>query len=184
MDELLDSYYKNNARRLRGLVDRILVKFGGLSDADTDDFYSLANEVFTYAIMRYDGSGDFEGFLYSCLLNRVKTEITRRNREKRRAERMCVSLDTPVDEDENETLGDGIPGGFDVETEVLGKEEEYSNRMLGYLQRLSGLQKKVLEMSALGYSPREIRARLHINEKQLAECNVAIHSYRNVSVLL
>ncbi len=184
MEEILNTYYKDNARRLRGLVDRILLKFGGLSDMDTDDFYSLANEVFADAIRRYDGSGDFDGFLYSCLLNRVKTEITRRNREKRRAERMSVSIDTPVDEDESETLGDGIAGSFDVEREVLGKEEGYSTRMLRYLERLSGLQKKVLEMSAVGYSPCEIRTQLHINEKQLAECNSAIHSYRNVSVLL
>lgn len=185
MEEILKNYYEDNARKLRGLVDRILLKFGGLSDMDMDDFYSLANEVFTDAIRRYDGSGDFDGFLYSCLLNRVKTEITRRNREKRRAERMSVSIDMPVGEEDDETLGDGIAGSFDVEREVLGKEEEgYSRRMVRYLERLSGLQKTVLEMSAVGYSPGEIRTQLQINEKQLADCNAAIHSYRNVSVLL
>ena len=144
MEEILNIYYGDNARRLRGLVDRILLRFGGLSDMDMDDFYSLANEVFADTIKRYDGSGDFDGFLYSCLLNRVKTEITRRNREKRKAERMSISIDTPVGEEDDETLGDGIAGDFDVEREVLGKDEEgYSGRMLRYLERLSGLQKKV-----------------------------------------
>lgn len=184
MEEILDAYYKSNAIKLRGLVDKILWKFGGVTDKDMDDFYSLANEVFVDVIKRYDGCGDFEGFLYSCLLNRVKTEITRRNREKRKVERLSVSIDMPVGDEEDNTLGDIIADSFDVESEVLGEEEEgYSSRMLQYLGRLSGLQKEVLEMTTVGYSPGEIRMRLHISERQLADCNAAIHSYRNVSIL-
>ena len=62
-------------------------------------------------------------------------------------------------------------------------EEEYSNRMLLYLSRLSDLQKKVLRLNVAGYQPNEIRKELHISEKQYADCYAAIHSYRNVSVL-
>ena len=36
--------------------------------------------------------------LYSCLSNRIKTEVTRRNREKRKADLNSVSLDTPIGE--------------------------------------------------------------------------------------
>ena len=43
MEQILSAYYENNARKLRGTVDKILLKFGGLSDKDRDDFYSLAN---------------------------------------------------------------------------------------------------------------------------------------------
>ena len=70
------------------MVDKVLLKFGGLSNKDLDDFYSLANEVFVNVMQRYDDSQPFDAFLYSCLLNKIKTEMTRRNREKRKADRM------------------------------------------------------------------------------------------------
>ena len=84
MEQILTVYYSNNAQKLHNTVDKILLKFGGISDKDVDDFYSLANEVFVNVMRRYDGTQSFDGFLYSCLLNKIKTEITRRNREKRK----------------------------------------------------------------------------------------------------
>lgn len=184
MDQILITYYANNAKKLHNVVDKILLKFGGLSDKDTDDFYSLANEVFVDVMKRYDGSLSFDGFLYSCLSNKIKTEITRRNREKRKADRMSISIDTPIGDDENSTIGDMIASDFSIEKEVFeGNEEEYSRRMLLYLSRLSSLQKEVLRLNIAGYLPSEIRDELHISEKQYADCNAAIHSYKNVSVL-
>lgn len=184
MDKILITYYSNNARKLHKMVDKILLKFGGLSDKDLDDFYSLANEVFVDVMRRYDDSQPFDGFLYSCLSNKIKTEMTRRNREKRRADRMSISIDTPIGDDENSTIGDMIADDITVEKEVFEKNEEgYSKRMLIYLSRLSSLQKEVLRLNIAGYLPGEIREELHISEKQYADCYAAIHSYRNVSVL-
>lgn len=166
------------------MVDKILLKFGGLSDKDLDDFYSLANEVFVDVMRRYDGSQSFDGFLYSCLSNKIKTEVTRRNRKKRKADRMSISIDTPVGDDENITIGDMIADDITVEKEVFEKKEEgYSKRMLMYLSRLSSMQKEVLRLNIAGYLPGEIKEELHISEKQYADCYAAIHSYRNVSVL-
>ena len=147
-------------------------------------FYSLANEVFVDVMRRYDGSQSFDGFLYSCLLNKIKTEITRRNREKRKADRMSISIDTPVGDDENCTIGDIIADDFTIEKKLFEeKEEGYSRRMLLYLSRLSNIQKEVLRLNIAGYLPSEIREELHINEKEYTVCYAAIHSYRNVSVL-
>lgn len=183
MEEILDLYYKNNARKLRNTVDRIVVKFGGLSDKDMDDFYSLANEVFVHVLRNYDDSQSFDGFLYSCLSNKIKTEITRRNREKRKADRMAVSIDAFVGDDDM-TYKDMIADGLDVEREVFGyNEEKYSKRVLLYLDKLSKLQKEVLRLNIAGYLPNEIREKLQISEKQYTDCNTAIHSYRNISVL-
>lgn len=184
MEQILSRYYQNNAKKLHKVVDKILLKFGGLSDKDLDDFYSLANEVFVDVIKRYDNSQSFDAFLYSCLLNKIKSEMTKRNREKRKADRMSISIDTPVGEDKNLTLGDTIADDFNVEREVLeDNEEEYSSKMLLYLSRLSNLQKEVLKLNIAGYLPNEIREELHIDEKEYADCYAAIHSYRNVSVL-
>lgn len=184
MDKILNEYYADNARRLHGIVDEILSKFGGLSGKDKDDFYSLANEVFADVIKRYDASQSFDGFLYFCLMNKIKTEITKRNCEKRKADRMSVSIEMPVGDDEDLTLGDLIADDFVIEREVFDKNEEvYSRRMLTYLSRLSGLQREVLRLHADGYVSGEIKKELHIDAKQYADCCAAIHSYRNVSVL-
>lgn len=183
-DRVLRDYYADNARKLHRVVDRILSGFGGLWDKDLDDFYSLANEVFAGAISRYDGMQSFDNFLYTCLLNRIKTEITRRNREKRRTDRLSVSLDIPIGEDGEDMLCDMLVGDFDVEKAVLEKDgEEYSRKMRLYLDRLSKMQREVLRLDAEGYLPNEIREELHISKRQYTDCHVAIHSYRNVSVL-
>lgn len=184
MEEILNLYYKDNACKLHKTVDRILLKYGGLSDRDTDDFYSLANEVFTDVIKRYDNSQSFDSFLYSCLSNRIKTEMTKRNREKRKTDRIAVSIDMPIGDGEDATLKDMIADPTDVEQEILDKSEEgYSKKMLLYLGKLSGIQKEVLKLTTAGYLPDEIRRKLHISARQYADCHAAIHSYRNISVL-
>lgn len=184
MEQILIAYYTNNAKKLHKVVDKILLKFGGLSDKDLDDFYSLANEVFVDVMRRYDDSKSFDGFLYSCLFNKIKTEITRRNREKRKADRMSISIDTPIGDDENSTIGDMIAADFSIEKEIFEKDEEgYSKKMLLYLNRLSYLQKEVLRLNIAGYLPGEIREELHISEKEYVDCYAAIRSYKNTKCL-
>lgn len=185
MEQILITYYENNAKKLHKMVDKIVSKFGGLSNKDMDDFYSLANEVFVDAMGRYDGMQSFDGFLYSCLSNKIKSEMTRRNREKRKADRMSIPIDTPVGDNGKSTLGDVIADNFNIETELFEESEEcYSQRMILYLNKLSRLQRGVLKLSIAGYLPKEIKEELHINEKQYADCYAAIHSYRNISVLI
>lgn len=183
MEPIVVSYFQNNAKKLNNMVDKILFKLHFV-DIDKNDFYSLANEVFMYTVRDYEPSKSFDGFLYSCLYKKFCSEMTRRHREKRKADRMSISIDTPVGEDKSLTLGDTIADDFNVEREVLeDDEEEYSSKMLLYLSRLSNLQKEVLKLNIAGYLPNEIREELHINEKEYADCYAAIHSYRNVSVL-
>ena len=184
MEQILIAYYADNARKLHKVVDKILLKFGGVSDKDMDDFYSLANEVFVDVMRRYDHLQSFDGFLYACLLNKIKTEMTRRNREKRRLDRMTIPIDTLIGDEEDSTVGDMIADSNAIEKEIFEDQEEgYSKRMLLYLSRLSNLQKEVLRLHMAGYLSGEIREELHISEGQYADCYAAIHSYRNVSVL-
>lgn len=184
MEQILNTYYADNAKKLHEVVDRILFKFGGISDKDQDDFYSLANEVFVDVMRRYDKTQSFDVFLYSCLSNKIKTEMTKRNRYKRKADRISISIDMPMEDDENYTLAEMIPDGFDIEKEIFGESEEgYSNKMLLYLNRLSETQKEVLQLIVAGYTPYEIKRSLHMSDKEYSDCNLAIHSYRNVSIL-
>lgn len=59
---ILDTYYADNAKKLHRIVDGILSKFGGLSNKDKDDFYSLANEVFADIMKKYDDSQSFKTY--------------------------------------------------------------------------------------------------------------------------
>ena len=120
--DILENYYADNAKKLRRTVDKILSKFGGLSSKDKDDFYSLANEVFADVLKKYDHSRSFDGFLYSCLLNKIKTDITKRNREKRKTDRMSVSLDTVNGNEDGCNLMEFIPSDFDTFEEVTKRQ--------------------------------------------------------------
>lgn len=183
-ERLAEEYYTNNERKIKKMVDNILFKLKFVN-IDPDDFYSLANEIFIDVLKRYDGKQSFDGFLYSCLNNKFKTEMTRRNRQKRQSDRKSISIDTPIGDSENSTIGDLIADSFDIEKEFFEKREDgYSKRMLLYLSRLSSLQKEVLRLIIAGYLPNEIKEELHITDKQYSDCNAAIHSYRNVSILM
>lgn len=165
------------------MVDKILFKLR--FDVDNEDFYSLANEIFVDVLRRYDGKQDFDGFLYSCLTNKFKTEMTRRMRQKRQTDRMSISIDTPIGDKENSTIGDILADKNTVENEFFGENKDcYTKEMSQYLSRLSLLQKEVLRLISIGFEPNEILAELHINRKQYEDCYNAIHSYRNISILM
>ena len=134
---ILDTYYADNAKKLRNVVDKILFKFGGLSNKDRDDFYSLANEVFVDVIKRYDCKKSFDGFLYSCLSNKIMTEITRRNREKRKADRFSISLDGINENDEECTLLEFLPSDFDTFEEATKRQgnERYQDKVQRYISK-------------------------------------------------
>ena len=183
MEKIILSYYEDNAKKMRTMIDKILfrLKF----NVDNEDFYSLGNEVFLDVLNRYDGKQDFDGFLYSCLVRKFKTEMTRRNRYKRQADRMAISIDSSVGEDENMTLSDIIADKDTIEKIFFEENEDtYSAEMQRYLSRLSILQREVLRLISIGFNPNEILTELHINKKQYDDCYNAIHSYRNISILL
>lgn len=185
MQQVINKYYQNNAQKLRAMVDKILFKLKFV-DVDNEDFYSLANEIFVDVLRRYNGKQDFNGFLYSCLCNKFKTEMTRRNRQKRQADKMALSLEENVgNSEDNVTIGETIADKNTIESEFFEERKEtYSEEMCKYLSRLSNLQKEVLHLISIGFMPSEILEELHINQKMYEDCYNAIHSYRNTEVLL
>ena len=115
MEDIINSFYAGNAKKLRNMVDKILFKLKFV-DVDNEDFYSLANEIFVDVLKRYDGKQDFNGFLYSCLTNKFKTEMTRRNRQKRQADKMSLSWEEKVgNNEETLTIGDIVADDKTIE---------------------------------------------------------------------
>lgn len=181
----INTYYADNARKLHKVVDKILFKFGGLSNKDMDDFYSLANEVFVQAMRRYDHTQSFDGFLYSCLSNKIMTEITRRNREKRRADRLSISLDSVNQEEEECSLLDFIASDFDTFEEAAKTQEngQYQDKVQLYISKLSNLQVTILNLLIDGYKPNEVRGLLEISQREYAENMQTMRSYENIKIL-
>ena len=182
----LEPYYADNARKLHKVVDKILSKFGGLSNKDMDDFYSLANEVFTDVLKRYDCTQPFDGFLYSCLSNKIMTEITRRNREKRKADRLCTSLDAVNGDDEQCSLLDLIPSDFSTFDEAVKAQDsgQYQDgKIQMYISKLSNRQASILNLLVDGYKPNEIREMLDISPREYSDDLSIMRSYENVKVL-
>lgn len=189
-DVLNDYFYRrdfNKPNKLERLVDKILVKLRFVN-VDNEDFYSLANEIFLDVLQRYDDSQDFNGFLYSCLVNKFKTEMTRRNRQKRQADRMAISWETPIDKESEQTIGDFITDTkkaehYDIDKTFFEDDgEKYSERMLKYIKRLSKLHQEFVKLVVSGYSASEIKEILHISQKDYSDCLASISSYKNISI--
>lgn len=183
--QALEAYYSDNAGKLHRTVDAILSKFGGLSGKDKDDFYSLANEVFVDVLKRYDSGQSFDGFLYACLSNKIMSEITRRNREKRSADRMAVPLDMVKGGEEECSLLDFIPSDFDTFEEASKRQEngQYSSKIQRYISSLSNQQVNILNLLIDGYKPAEIRRMLEISPKEYSDSLNIMRSYEKVKIL-
>ena len=182
-NKIINAYYADNARKLHRVVDKILLKFGGLSNKDIDDFYSLANEVFVDAIARYDDSQPFDGFLYTCLSNKIMSEITKRNREKRKADRLSISINAPVGNEDGQTLGDLLTGNYDLESEIFGEISTITIKLEKYLATLSKRQKKVLELLSYCYRASEIQKILRLTQREYTDAVEGIRSYEKIRIL-
>lgn len=199
-EELLTEYYAHDAKKLHNLVDGILKKFGGISDKDLDDFYSLANEVFAIALEDFNGTGTFDGFLKFRLSNKIKSMITARNRKKRanievrklpdgRTENIYhsdLSLDEPIYSDGKESfLGDLISSDFSIENEI--SEEigiSFSDKTTRYIKNLPSFTQKVALMICEGYDPGQIQENLHITNTEYLNHMKLITSYEYIKCLI
>lgn len=165
-DKILDGYYKDNAQKLRAIVDKLLRDFGGISQKDYDDFYSLANAVFAGALKQYDAARDFDGFLYSCLSNRIKTEITRRNRIKRRADMTAISIDIPIGGESGATIGDTLQSEFDITKEIDRETGLFrDDKVVRYLDRIPVRTRQILEMKMESIPASDIKKILKLSDK-------------------
>lgn len=186
--DILQPYCENDMRLLKRLSQSIFMKFNEpLSKADYDDFYSIANLTLWQCYNSFDSAigVNFEGYLYSCLQKKFKTELTRRHRQKRALDNFNVSLDTTNNNDEEYSLLDILPSDFDTFEEVIKKQdnEQFEDRVQQYISRLSIQQVNILNLLMDGYKPMEIRERLQISTKEYTENLQIMRMYENVKYL-
>lgn len=181
--DLVDLYFQNDAKKLNIMIDKILFKLK--FDVDKSDFYSLGNEIFLDALCRYDEKQDFNGFLYSCLTNKFKTEMTRRNRKKRQADKMALSWETPVGDEGNSTLSDMIASNINIEKEILGDDADIimDEKIERYLNSLSKIQRKIIEMKMQNVEVQNIKEELGLTDSQYSSHMQEVVQYEHIRLL-
>lgn len=185
---VLQIYCENDMKKLKSISRAIFMRFSEtLTNADYDDFYSIANITLWQAYNSYDADigVSFEGFLNSCLEKKFKSELTKRHRDKRVINQIALSLDS-VNTDEDEcNLLNYISSDFDTFNEVLKRQEreEFSDKIQQYISRLSKRQVNILNMLMDGCKPKEIRHKLMISEKRYTDELQIMRSYENVKIL-
>lgn len=184
--QVLTEYGANNMAKLKRISFPLFIRFGDISLKDHDDFYSKANETLWMATENFDESKGipFEQFLKGCLARKFKTEMTGLNREKRKCDRLSVSMDTPIGDDDNSTIVDLIASDFDMSREVFGEDDISDIKVEKYLDRLSKTQRRIVELLVNYYKPMEIQKMLHITAREYSDNIKAIQSYENIKVLL
>lgn len=196
----MNSYYANGAEKLHRTVRRILNnRCGDVDGKDVDEFYSVANDVFTNIVLRnsYDPSkGDFEGFLYRALDMAIIDELKYQNRDKRRnkvevlidGERRRIAvpdvcLDMPVDEGDGLTIGDTLQSDFDMESALYARMgEPYDERTEQFLNSLSKVERRLLELKAEGRTVSEIKRLLGLSNKAYLDCVKSVRENRWITL--
>ena len=204
VEETIQWLFANEAKEMRKICNKYMVKFGGISEMDYDDFYSQVGWDVSIASKNYNPTNDksFKEFIYGVIKLSVCKQMTHRNRGKRQliVEKEIVdedgnkttikeyiptvSLDAQVGEEGGMTIREMLAHKSTTETEFFDEREDtYSDKMNRYLNKLSSLQREVLRLISIGFMPSEILEELHINKKMYEDCYKAIHSYRNISLL-
>lgn len=192
--DILESYYKVNedkpeesARKLHNIVDKILSQFGGITDFDREECYSIANlEITKYVNSQLEqGIEDFDenkfnGFMYFAISNKIKTYMTRKNRGKRcqivvteedgkevKEYIYPTSLDNLMTDDGETKYIDVIPSDFDIESSIdVGELLNLGENVIRYISSLGSVQRQIVDLIMQGCNSTEIKEILHISDKE------------------
>lgn len=185
LEPYLKPYLSDEDKKLKKMTNEILVKLK-YHDVNRDDFVSLAHEIIVKAMYDYDFIQDFDGYIYSCLEKKFKTEMTRLNRQKRQADKMALSWETPIgDEDGNSTLGDMIASNINIEKEILGDDSDIimDEKIERYFGSLSKIQRKIIEMKMQNVEVQNIKKELGLTDSQYSSHIQEVVQYEHIRLL-
>ena len=188
MGQYVDFYCDNENRELKKIVKPILERrFAWIPQMEYDDFYSIASMVVWDCEQKFDEgkvkTKKFKSFVSTCIHNKIKTHITYMNRDKRMAKDNegnllhNSSLDAPISDEDNSTIGDYIDGEFCVEEEVIGDSNE---RVECCLESLSSIQRKIIELKMEGISVEEVKQQLNLSNSEYESHMKSIKENRTI----
>lgn len=192
MGQYVDFYCENENKELKKIVNPILIKrFAWIPQKDYDDFYSIASMVVWDCEQKFDGkkvkTKKFKSFVSTCIHNKIKTHITYMNRDKRMAKDdegnplHNSSLDAPISDEDNSTLGDYLSDDINVESEVV-KNHCNDEKVEMFLETLSNTQRKIIELKMEEYTPDEIKQILNISDREYNSAMKSIQMNENLSL--
>lgn len=184
MEMILEEYCANEMKKLKQICYPLLIKIGGISEKDYDDFYSIALDALADSVLRYDETKkcQFNTFLIGNIRRKFNTEIRDRNRAKRIPAKKLESTSNLVTEDGME-LGETIPSKFDT-YEAACEYLFEGTKIERYLDKLSYTQRKIVSLLSDGYKAKGIRELLHMDSKQYSNNLAAIQAYENIRELM
>lgn len=184
MEMILEEYCANEMKKLKQICYPLLIKIGGISEKDYDDFYSIALDALADSVLRYDETKkcQFSTFLIGNIRRKFNTEIRDRNCAKRIPAKKLESTSNLVTEDGVE-LGETIPSKFDT-YETACEYLFEGTKIERYLDKLSYTQRKIVSLLSDGYKAKEIRELLHMDSKQYSNNLAAIQAYENIRELM
>lgn len=204
IEEAIEELYTDDQRKLKQICNKEMSRFGGISQKDYDDFYSRAGYEINLARKRYDSSKGktFMEYISGIVKYSVRKEMTDRNRLKRQAviERdeedesgniirkkeyiLNLSIDTPIDDESDLTIGDTLLSDFDINKALTENTNSLEDeRVERFLNSLSKIQRQIVEMKMEGIPVFEIKEKLGLSDKQYnRHCN-ELKSFTNISIL-
>ena len=180
-ESILNEYFANEEAKIKNLVKKIIRPFGNIAPYEYDDFYDIANEHILDALLTWNPDRcPFEPYFNFILTRKIKTEITRRNRIKRTADRTSISVESLTEKGEGKDTYE-LVDDMDLERELC--DREYSLGFREYLSRLPKRAKQILSLTDMGYKPSRIKEILKISDGTYANMMNIIKDPDNIMLL-
>lgn len=162
-DKTLEKYTRtdsNGCTLVTRMADNIVKKYGGVYQADMDDFYSVAYETLWMAAKDFDESLniEFPKWLHSCIERKVMTMMTARNRQKRVKWEDKVFINAKISYESETTIEEVLKAPELEETECTAFDKYYDS--------LSSRQKKIADLIMLGMTGDEICTALSMTKRR------------------
>ena len=192
VDEVINWLFSNDAKELHRLCNKEILKFGGISNMDYDDFYSRVGCDVTLAKDKFNPScgKTFKDYIHGVIKLSVWKEMKHRNRAKRQtiieieekdsSGNMSkhkeyvknVSLDAPAEDGID--LCERVASDFNIEDEA-DIDFDTDDKVELFMNSLSNIQRRILELKMMNYPVDEIKQKLNITD---VEYNTAMRSIR------
>ena len=192
--DILESYYKvnennpeNSAKRLHNMVNKILKSFGGITESDRDECYSIANLYISKYINDQLKKGiedidekEFNKLMYFGISNKIKKYLSYKNAGKRcqilvtkengkevKEYIYPMSLDNLMTDDGETKYIDVIPSDFDIESNIdVGELLNLGENVIQYIRSLGKIERQIADLIMQGCNSTEIKEILHISDKE------------------
>lgn len=198
IDKVINELFSNDAKELQKICNKEIMKFGGISNMDLDDFYSRVGWDISIAKENFNPSKGktFKEYIYGVIKLSVWKEMRYRNREKRQITVEVeekdssgeikknkeyvknISFDAPAEDGIN--LRERIASDFDMDNELALNVDD--DKVDIFMNSLSKLQRKILNLKIKKYSVQQIKEILNISERDYSNAMNSIKTNENLSL--